>query len=167
MKIRQTQLAAGAAALAIGVAPFAVLADDRSSAQSHCSQKMNRTYGFVCQGFVQVVPGAGLEPVSQVGIQQGSPTGVFEGYATLSASIGSVRQRASGQAVFHDRTCFAQIRYRVWLVLPNGALGPELPPLDADFVVVDGGKEVLGAPNNFAGNGADVPRMTCRLVETR
>ena len=167
MDTRLTRLARGAAALAMAAASFGILADDRSSAQSYCSQKMNRTYGFVCQGFVQVVPGAGVEPVSQVGIQRGSPTGVFEGYATFNSSIGSVRQRASGQAVFHDRTCFAQIRYRVWLVLPNGALGPELPPLDADFVVVDGGKEVLGAPNNFAANGADVPRMTCRLVETR
>jgi hypothetical protein len=33
--------------------------------------------------------------------------------------------------------------------------------------VVDGGHEILGSPNNFGGTGADVPRVTCRLVETK
>lgn len=160
------RLARGAATLAIGAASLAVLADDGTSAQRHCSQKTNETYGFVCQGFAQVIPGAGLEPITQVGVVSGSPSGVFDGYGTVSASFGSVRQHLRGQAVFQDRTCFGHIQYRVWIALPNGD-GPELPRLDIDFAVVDGGKEILGSPNNFGGTGADVPRVTCRLVTTK
>jgi len=65
---------------------------------------------------------------------------------SISASFGSVRQHVRGQAVFQDRTCFGHIQYRVW---------------------IDGGHEILGSPNNFGGIGADVPRVTCRLVETK
>ena len=125
-----TRLARGAVTLAIGTASLAVLADnlsgDQSSVQSSCSHKTDKIYGFVCQGFAQVVPGAGLEPIGQVGVVSGSPTGIFDGYATISASIGSVRQHVRGQAVFQDRTCFGHIQYRVWIALPNGD-GPELP----------------------------------------
>jgi hypothetical protein len=60
----------------------------------------------------------------------------------------------------------AGARTRSQPVLPNGD-GPELPRLDIDFAVVDGGHEILGSPNNFGGIGADVPRVTCRLVETK
>jgi len=161
-----TRLALGAATLALGAASFPASANDPASDQSYCSHKTNKTYGFVCQGFAQVIPGAGLEPFGQVGVVSGSPTGFFEGYGTISASFGSVRQHVRGQAVFQDRTCFGHIQYRVWIALPNGD-GPELPRLDIDFAVVDGGHEILGSPNNFGGVGADVPRVTCRLVETK
>jgi hypothetical protein len=74
-----TRLALGAATLALGAASFPASANDPASDQSYCSHKTNKTYGFVCQGFAQVIPGAGLEPFGQVGVVSGSPTGFFEG----------------------------------------------------------------------------------------
>lgn len=157
-----------AVALALGVASLsAAAADDPQSTQNFCSARTNHVYGFQCHGFAQVVPGVGLEPVTLVGTVSGSPTGIFEGYGTFSASIGSIRQHVIGQAVFQDRTCFGHIKYKVWIALPGGANGPELPPLDIDFAVVDGGDEILGSPNAFGSTGADVPRLTCRLVNVK
>ena len=166
MTLHLTRLALGAASFALVGASFTVSANDQASAQRYCSHKTDKTYGFVCQGFAEVVPGLGLEPITQVGVVRGSPTGVFEARGTLSASIGSVRQHLLGQAVFQDRTCFGHIQYRVWVALANGD-GPELPRLDIDFAVVDGGDEILGSPNNFGGTGAAVPRLTCRLVNIK
>ena len=166
MALHLTRFVFGAAALALAAASVAAPPNDPASIQSHCSHKTDKIYGFVCTGFAQIVPGAGLEPIGQVGTVSGSPSGFFEGYGTISASIGSVRQHLRGQAVFQDQTCFGHIQYRVWIALPNGD-GPELPRLDIDFTTVDGGREILGSPNNFGGVGADVPRVTCRLVETK
>jgi hypothetical protein len=159
-----TRLARVAATLVLGAASVAVSADP--SAQSQCSNKTKDTYGFVCHGFAQVIPMAGLEPIALVGTVTGSPTGVFEGYATLTASIGTVREHVRGQAVFQDSTCFGHIQYRVWIALPSGD-GPELPPLDIDFATVSGGEEILGSPNNPGASGADVPRINCRLVKVK
>ncbi len=153
--------------LALGAAALPAVADDHGSVQSHCSARTNHVYGFQCQGFVQVVPGVGLEPVTEVGTVSGGPTGVFEGYATLNASIGTIRQHVVGQAEFQDRTCFGHITYKVWVALPGGVNGPELPPLDIDFAVVDRGDEILGAPTAFGQSGPAVPRLTCRLVNTK
>ena len=44
---------------------------------------------------------------------------------------------------------------------------PELPSLDIDFAVVDGGDQILGAPNAFNATGADVPRIACKLVNIK
>jgi hypothetical protein len=169
MALHLTRFVFGAAVLAFATASVAAPPNDPASIQSHCSHKTNRTYGFICQGFALVNPNVGLEPITQVGTVTGSPTGFFEGYGTISASIGSLRQHLRGQAVFQDQTCFGHIQYRVWIALPGGVDGPELPRLDIDFSTVDGGREILGSPNNnFSGStGADVPRVTCRLVETK
>ena len=166
MTLHLTRLASVAATLALVGASFTASANDLATAQRYCAHKTDRTYGFVCQGFAEVVPGLGLEPITQVGVVRGSPTGIFDGHGTLSASIGSVRQHLRGQAIFQDRTCFGHIQYRVWVALPNGD-GPELPRLDIDFTVVEGGEEIWGAPNNFGGTGAAVPRLTCRLHDIK
>ena len=166
----QTQLSLTIRIAALTLAAISSLsaaADDGRSVQSYCSAKTNQTYGFQCQGFAQFAPGAGLEPMTQVGVVSGSPTGVFDGYGTLSASIGSIRQHVRGQAIFQDRTCFGHITYKVWIALPNGTNGPELPSLDIDFAVVDGGEQILGAPNAFNATGADVPRIACKLVNIK
>src|SRR6185295_17364970 len=112
-------LASGAAALALSATSFPVLANDQGSVQRQCSQRTDTTYGYVCNGFAEVVPGLGLEPATLVGVVRGSPTGIFEGHGTLSASIGSVRQNLSGQAIFQNQTCFGHIQYRVWVALPD------------------------------------------------
>src|SRR4030095_6959515 len=95
----------------------------------------------------------------------GSDTGVFDGYGTFSSSLGASRQHAVGQAVFQDKTCFRHIQYQIKLVLPNGSeMDVGIPPLDIDFIVVNGGFEILGTPNALPGaTGAAVPRMSCRL----
>jgi hypothetical protein len=167
MALRFTRLALGAAAFALGAATFPAAAQDPGSVQRYCSHKTDRAYGYACQGFAQVNPAVGLEPVTLVGVVRGSPTGIFDGHATFSASIGSVRQHLNGQAIFQDRTCFGHIQYRVWILLPNGTDGPELPPLDIDFTTVDGGEQIFGAPNNFAGTGAAVPRLVCKLHDVK
>jgi hypothetical protein len=160
-----SRLALFAATTVLGATCFSALADDQQSVQSQCSHKTNKTYGFQCQGFATLDPNVGLEPITQVGTVSGSATGVFEGRGTVSGSIGSVKQHLQGQAVFQDRTCFGHIQYKVWLVVPNGEI--PLPPLDIDFAVVAGGDEILGAPNNFGGIGAAVPRISCRLVNVK
>lgn len=152
---------------AIMVAPCTVVADNPAAVQQTCAAKTRGTYGFTCQGFAQLWPGQGLEPVSIVGTVTGSPSGVFEGYPTFNASLGSLRQHVVGQAVFQDRSCFGHIQYRVWLVQPNGVDGPELPPLDIDFATVEGGGELLGAATGPGATGAAVPRITCRLVKVK
>jgi hypothetical protein len=160
------RLASGAAAFALGAASFTASGNDHGSVQGYCSHKTDKAYGYVCQGFAEVVPGVGLEPITLVGVVRGSPTGIFDGHGTLSASIGSIRQHLRGQAIFQDRTCFGHIQYRVWVLLPNGD-GPELPRLDIDFTTVDGGDQIFGAPNNFGGTGPAVPRLTCHLQDIK
>jgi hypothetical protein len=162
-----TRVALGAAAVAVSVATLSVQADDRSSVQSVCAAKTSQTYGFQCQGQTQLIPGAGLEPITFVGTVSGSHSGVFEGYGTLnSSSFGTFRQHFRGPAEFQDRTCFGHIQYKVWIALPSGD-GPELPPLDIDFAVIAGGDEILGTPTGYGAVGPNVPRVACRLVKVR
>jgi len=97
MALHLTRFVFGAAVLAFATASVAAPPNDPASIQSHCSHKTNRTYGFICQGFALVNPNVGLEPITQVGTVTGSPTGFFEGYGTISASIGSLRQHLRGQ----------------------------------------------------------------------
>ena len=161
------RLTACAMALTLGAAPVAAIADGPGSVQSVCAAKTKGSYGFQCQGHAQVIPGLGLEPVTLVGTVAGSDAGIFDGYGTFNSSLGSLRQHLVGQADFQDRTCFGHIKYRVFLVLPGGGDGPELPPLDIDFATVNGGFEILGTPNAPAATGAAVPRISCRLVKVR
>ena len=160
-------IAAGAAALTLSAASLEAQAEDRVSVQSYCAAKTSKTYGFQCQGQAQLVPGAGLEPITLVGTVSGSRSGVFDGYATLnSGSFGTLRQHLRGPADFQDRTCFGHIQYKVFIALPSGD-GPELPPLDIDFTTVAGGDEILGAPTGYGAIGPNVPRLTCRLVNVK
>lgn len=165
--ISRTTITCYAWALMLGAAPQAALADGPSSVQSTCAARTKGPYGFQCQGQAQVLPGLGLEPVTLVGTVAGSSSGRFDGRGTFSSSLGTLRQHLVGDARFQDRSCFGHIRYRVWLMLPDGSDGPELPPLDIDFTTVAGGFEILGTPNAPGATGADVPRLSCRLVKVR
>jgi hypothetical protein len=162
--IRLNGLATAIAALTFSAA---AMADEHSSVQRSCSETTRLTYGFQCQGQAQVIPGLGLEPVTLVGTVSGSESGVFDGRGIFNSSLGPIGQHLVGQAVFQDRTCFGHIKYRVFVSLPNGADGPELPPLDIDFATVDGGSEILGVPTGPGATGAAVPRLSCRLVKVR
>lgn len=161
------RLKACAMALTLGAAPVAAMADGQRSVQSVCAEKTEATYGFQCQGQAQVIPGLGLEPVTLVGTVAGSDAGIFDGRGSFNSSLGSLRQHLVGHADFQDKTCFGHIKYRVFLILPNGNDGPELPPLDIDFATVNGGSEILGTPNAPGASGAAVPRLSCRLVKVR
>ena len=161
--LHRTALAA--AALVLGATSITAAANDGQSVQNYCAAKTSKTYGFQCQGQAQLSPGLGLEPITLVGTVTGSRSGVFDGYGTLnSGSFGTLRQHLRGPAQFQDRTCFGHIQYRVFIALPGGGDGPELPPLDIDFTVVSGGNEILGAPTGYGATGADVPRLVCRLI---
>jgi hypothetical protein len=161
------RIALAIATFASGATSFAAAGDESQSVQSYCAAKTSKTYGFQCQGQAQLNPALGLEPVTLVGTVSGSPSGVFDGYATLnSGTFGTLRQHLIGPAQFQDRTCFGHIRYKVFVALPAGN-GPELPPLDIDFTVVAGGHEILGAPTGYGSTGADVPRLACRLVNVK
>lgn len=158
-------LIAGAAALLIASAAGPAVAD--SSVQRACAAKTRATYGFQCHGWAAVSP-AGLEPATFGGVVSGNSSGIFEGTGVLNSSLGRVKQRFAGQALYSDRACSGSIAYRVWLVLPDGSDGPELPPLYVDFATVKGGEEILGVPSNPTpgASGAAVPRLNCRLVKT-
>ena len=149
-------IAPGVAALTLGAASLEAHAEDRLSIQSYCAAKTSKTYGFQCQGQAQLIPGAGLEPITLVGTVSGSRSSVFDGYATLnSGSFGTLRQHLHRPADFQDRTCFGHIQYKVFIALPSGD-GPELPPLDIDFTTVAGGDEILGTPTGYGAIGPNV-----------
>jgi hypothetical protein len=159
-----------ALACALGWSATPALAEGTDSAdggttQNFCAAKTRQTYGFQCTGQVQLVPGLGLEPVTFAGTVTADRNALFAGYGTFNSSFGAARQRLVGQALFQDRSCFGRIHYRVFLQLGGGSEA-ELAPLDIDFSVVNGGKEILGTPTALAGvTGAAVPRLTCRLVK--
>lgn len=159
-----------AVALALSAASCAASADSWGSAHA-CSAKIRGAYGFQCQGFANVnappdLPA--LEPVTLIGTVVGSDSGVFDGYGTFSSHLGSIRQHVVGQAVYQDKNCAGHIKYQIWVALPDGTDGPQLPPLDFDFAVVDNGFEILGTPNALPGVTGDlVPRLSCRLVRIR
>jgi hypothetical protein len=162
--LRTTALrTAKAALLALGATAVAVpvLATDMASVQQSCAARNTGPFGFQCQGWVNV--GLGLESVTFLGTVEGSPAGVYNGTGVFNSSMGSARQRLSGQAVFQDRSCAGQVRYRVWLVTPAGEV--PLPDLEVDFVPVNNGRETLGTATAAPGvTGAGVPRMNCRLA---
>lgn len=151
------------AVFAVGALSIATeaAATEPENLQSFCAARNKGPYGFQCQGWVNA--GAGLEPVTFLGTVRGSNAGVYNGSGIFSASLGSTRQRVSGQAVFENRSCTGQIAYKVWLQTPGGEV--PLPDLTIAFVPVAGGAETLGVPIAPPGvTGDAVPRMACRLV---
>ena len=113
-----------------------------------------------CQGTV----GEGFTPATLVGTVKSDATGFFDGGGTFTTPGSSIKVHAKGQANFEDETCFGHIQYRQFVVLPDGSDGPELPPLDIDFAVVESGLEILGTPNSLGGAPGSV-FMSCRLVK--
>ncbi len=163
---RLSLLAQSFAALALAASSATAVADpDGGSAQSYCGNRTKGTYGFQCQGSA-TVGAAGLEPVTLLGTVAGNSGGRFTGTGTFSSSLGSVRQRVVGDAVFTDRTCAGRISYTVFLVGPNGEdLFPLPDRLDINFVTVNNFREILGTPYSPTGTGAAVPRLSCRLMK--
>ena len=136
-------------------------AHEPENLQAACAARNKGPYGFQCQGFVNV--GAGLEAVTFLGTVRGSNAGVFNGSGVFNSSLGSARQRVTGQATFENRSCVGRITYQVFLQTPGGEV--PLPDLDIAFVPVAGGLETLGVPVAPPGvTGDAVPRMACRLV---
>lgn len=138
-----------------------------SESQHGCSfQRTRGVYGFQCTGSLNM--GQGLVPATLVGVVTGDGRGGFAGRGTANSPLGSLPQRLSGRAT-QDAGCFGRVTYDVnQLEVPPGSGNwIDLPPLVIDFAVVNGGGEILGAPISLAGNGDDVPRLTCRLVKVR
>lgn len=164
---RTILLAAAAAAAFIGASSG--IANAEPSVQRHCAAKLRGTYAFQCHGFATANPAVGLEAVTFVGSVDSNAAGVYEGLGIFNSSLGRVRQHLVGQAEYVDRQCTGSIQYRVWLVLPDGSDGPELPPLYADFVVGKDGREILGVPSNPTpgASGGAVPRLNCRLLRSQ
>lgn len=132
-----------------------------------CDIRMTRgTYGFQCHGYSNV--GSGLEPVTFVGTLRGDGRGLFEGYGTFNSSTGSASTHVKGTGNLSAQ-CFGHVRYGINEVLfPGGGTYP-LAPIAFDYTAVSGGKEILGTAvaEPEGGVGSSVPRLTCRLVDTR
>lgn len=150
------------AALTLVALPLVAIADGGNDVQHACSVKTRGPYGFQCQGTADA--GGGLAPATLVGTVTASDTGFFDGGGTFTTPGQSTKVHAKGQAEFRDSTCFGHIRYQQFVVLPDGSDGPQLPTLDIDFAVVEGGLEVLGTPNSLGGVPGNV-FMSCRLVK--
>ncbi len=121
-------------------------------------------YSFQCHG--SAFTGVALEPVSFVGTVSGNGTGFFEGHGTFNSSGGSASTHFSGPST-PVSSCVGRVTYTTYEILtPVGPI--PLPPVSFDYVVVLGGKELLGtgvAPPGVTGDF--VPRLTCRLVRQR
>jgi hypothetical protein len=157
------RLATCAVALALGaIDPLAAIADGSDTIQHVCSIKTRGPYGFQCQGSADV--GGGMGPATFVGTAAGSDSGFFDVTGTFTTPGSSLRVHAKGQAGFQDDTCFGHIQYQQLVLLPDGRDGPQLPSLDIDFAVVEGGLEILGTPNSLGGVPGNV-FMSCRLVK--
>lgn len=156
------RIASSGAMSALAIVPVASLADGGADVQHACSVKTRGPYGFQCQGTADV--GGGLAPATLVGTVKSDATGFFDGGGTFTTPGSSIKVHAKGQANFQDETCFGHIQYQQFVVLPDGSDGPQLPPLDIDFAVVEGGLEILGTPNSLGGVPGNV-FMSCRLVK--
>ena len=157
-----------AGTIAVFISSFSSMAAADPSVQQTCAAKTRATYGFQCHGFAALGP-AGLEPATFGGSVTSNSSAFFDGTGYLNSSLGRLKQHFAGQAVFSDRACTGSISYRVWLVLPDGNDGPELPPLYVDFTTVKNGDEILGVPSNPTpgASGAAIPRLNCRLVKVK
>jgi hypothetical protein len=138
----------------------------QSDSDSHggaCNLQIARgPYGFQCTGLS--FTGAMLEPVTFIGTVQADRAGVYEGYGTFNSSLGTIHTHVKGPATLSSN-CFGHVDYANERILPGGSTEP-LPPVSFDFVVVDGGKEILGTgvANPPGLTGDLVPRLNCRLV---
>jgi hypothetical protein len=123
-------------------------------------RQTERAYGFSCAGSSSV--GAGLVPITIVGVVSGDGKGAFSGRGTLSSPGGSFAQRVKGSATL-DADCFGRVTYDVNEIEVAPGTWIPLPPLVIDFAVVDDGAAMLGAPVAPGRQGDDVPRVTCQL----
>lgn len=138
--------------------------DDRGDGPP-CTMKMTKAlYGFQCHGTSLI--GSTFEPVTFIGVVEGDGKGLFEGTGTFSSSMGSLPTHVKGTSTPLTQ-CFGHVKYSTnEIVLPTGTI--PLDPIEFDYTVVDGGKEILGTGTAPVGVlGVNVPRMTCRLVRVR
>jgi len=123
-------------------------------------------YGFNCTGFFPptTVGSTALQPIGFVGFVRGDGKGRFFGDATVSLDFGSLPARLDGQATLDPaRSCLGRVVYSTFEIDFGGGF-VNVGPATFDFVVVDGGKEILGSATAPGGTGSAVPRMACRLV---
>jgi hypothetical protein len=129
-------------------------------------------YGISCVGALQPGPGTPFGPAAMVGYIRGDGRGRFFGDVSLNtgASIGTIHEKVDGHATADpNRGCIATVVYNNNSIeLPGGIWSPpgSAPPLTADFVVVEGGHEILGLPIEPGQAGDALPRLACRLVKT-
>ena len=124
-------------------------------------------YGFNCTGFFPpTTPGsAALQPIGFVGFVRGDGRGRFFGDATVSLDFGSLPARLDGQATLDpNRSCLGRVEYTTFEIEFAPGVWQNVGPATFDFVVVGGGKEILGSATAPTGTGIAVPRMACRLV---
>jgi hypothetical protein len=155
--------AAGATLLVAGAG------NDDHRPGGHCSiRSIEGLYGIQCSGFLPpVTPGAtDVQPASFVGYTRTNARGEVEASFTLNTALGSLHSRASGTATLdHTRECIGTVVYDKNQIEVAPGVWVDGPPLSADFAIVHGGDELLGAPTAFPGQtGALVPRAACRLV---
>jgi hypothetical protein len=62
------------------------------------------------------------------------------------------------------RSCLGRVSYTTFEIEFAPGVWQNVGPATFDFVVVDGGKEILGSATAPAGTGIAVPRRACRLV---
>jgi len=107
-----------------------------------------------------------------VGYIRGDGRGRFFGDVSLNtgAPIGTIHEKVDGHATAdRSRGCIATVVYdKNSIELPGGVWTPpgSAPTLTADFVIVEGGHEILGLPVEPGQSGDAVPRLACRLVKT-
>jgi hypothetical protein len=159
--------AIGLAAAALTLQSPGIHKASASEGPKSCNIEMTRAlYGFQCHGYGNV--GAGLEPVTFVGTVRGDGRGTFEGYGTFNSSNGSASTHVKGTGDLLPQ-CFGHVRYGTNEILLPGGGAMALPPIAFDYTVVDNGNEILGSgvAEPAGGVGSSVPRLTCRLVNTR
>lgn len=139
-------------------------AGDHDAGPPCTMRQTNALYGFQCHGTSLI--GSSFEPVTFIGVVEGDGKGLFEGTGTFSSSMGSLPTHVKGTSTPLSQ-CFGHVTYSTnEIVLPNATI--PLEPIQFDYTVVDGGREILGtgtAPTGVL--GVNVPRMTCRLVRVR
>lgn len=129
-------------------------------------------YGISCVGALQPGPGTPFGPAAMVGYIRGDGRGRFFGDVSLNtgAPIGTIHEKVDGHStVDPSRGCIATVVYdNNSIELPGGVWSPpgSAPKLIADFVIVEGGHEILGLPIEPGQAGDAVPRLACRLVKT-
>jgi len=150
-----------------GLARAAAHDDD---GQNVCSFRSTEgLYGISCVGALQPGPGTPFGPAAMVGYIRGDGRGRYFGDVSLNtgASIGTIHEKVDGHSTIDPtRGCIATVTYdNNQIEVAQGVWVPG-PPLIADFVIVEGGHEILGLPIQPGQSGDAVPRLACRLVKT-